>query len=328
MSSPTPSRHQPDPVPQVPYRFIYKVGPGGTKMVSGEERQTMVQLYKEGQTCHEVAAALGRTGRSVLNHLIKAGVARRDSSQCMKQRSVKEDYFRVIDTPTKAYLLGMIYADGNVYRNRFKLSLWEVDEPFLKAVAVELGFDGKLYRYPKRGPKRKDMLALTIYGRAFVQHLRDKGVVDNKTNKLTFPTFLAPELVIHFIHGLLDGDGCITSSPPRREAVSRTHSVGFAGCYVLMEGVHKWFATHGVTGSIRHNNANPLSGTVMFSGTKALAVANMLYNHDQPLFLARKQDRYRAMVRDMNDTRLHRHLRTRALIDDGLIILNQLPHAA
>lgn len=29
--------------------------------------------------------------------------------------NLKEDYFDVVDTPSKAYLLGFIYADGSIW---------------------------------------------------------------------------------------------------------------------------------------------------------------------------------------------------------------------
>lgn len=285
----------------------------------------MVSLYQGGLTCYEIAARLGRTGRAVLNVLEDAHIPRRDSSRAQKRWGLREDYFATIDTPIKAYLLGVIYADGNVYHNRFKLAMWAIDEPFLLATARELGFDGPLYWEQKRGPKRQDMVSLTIYSRVFVDHLRDKGVIDNKTNRLTFPSWLKDDLKVHFVHGLLDGDGCICVTHER--ATGRLNPdwrfcTSFAGCYVVMEGLHDWFLTQGLRGHLRHNEANPLSGRLSFNGTKALQSANLIYANAQPLHLTRKRDKYRTMVNTMNDTRSRRKPQTHLAVDEGLRILS------
>lgn len=287
----------------------------------------MVKMYQEGKNTYEIAPLLGRSPACVIKSIKKSGHTLRDASKCMKRLMVKETYFQYIDTPTKAYLLGMIYADGNVYKNRFYIKLWEKDRAFLEETGKELGFNGTLYLEPKRGPNRQNMLGLTIYGRDFVSHLRDKGIVDNKTNKLVFPTFLAPELIIHFIHGIMDGDGCITFGPIGRRPHETYFTTGFSGCYVVMNGIKDYFANLGIVGCLRHNKNNHLSGVVVYSGTKALQIANLIYCNRQHLFLHRKYQKYKDMVSAFDSRRSHKQHRTQTEIDKALSIIQRLDNA-
>jgi hypothetical protein len=94
-----------------------------------------------------------------------------------------------------------------------------------------------------------------------------------------------------------------------------------------MQGVHEWFASKGIVGSLRHNDLNPLSGRITYSGTKALAVANLLYAQCQPLHLKRKQAKYREMVTALDRSRGSKRATTLPHIDHGLSILSSLPNA-
>lgn len=312
------SRHR-IPNPQPPFRFEY-VRKSANYTVSPAERQTMVDLYQQGKNIVEIGKMLDRSFFCVSRHLKLANIQCRDPRISRKRYTVKNDYFESIDTPTKAYLLGMIYADGNIFDNRrFKLALWDIDEPFLVETAKELDFNGPIYKEHKKG-KGHDMRSLTIYGETFVNHLKNKGVIENKTNRLTFPTFIEPNLIVHFIHGLLDGDGCITLFYRKKEPYQK---VMFAGCYIVMKGVYDWFISQGIQGQISRNKKNTLSGSVSYGAVKALRVANILYDHHQPLCLSRKKDKYYQMVKRFEERRRYKRSKTIPHINKGLEIIQR-----
>ena len=44
------------------------------------------------------------------------------------------------------------------------------------------------------------------------QKLLEKGLCQNKSFKITFPSYLEENLIKHFIRGYFDGDGCVSVS--------------------------------------------------------------------------------------------------------------------
>ena len=70
--------------------------------------------YENGETCAQIASTLGVDGSTVNLWLRKAGVPRRSS---WRRYTVREDFFDRIDTEVKAYLLGLLFADGCNHRS-------------------------------------------------------------------------------------------------------------------------------------------------------------------------------------------------------------------
>jgi intein/homing endonuclease len=131
---------------------------------------------------------------------------------------IDSDYFKQIDTEYKAYILGLIYADGSVYQppgsNRqliFRIGVQEEDSYVLHKLSKEAA-GGHLYTVKtpssiKRG--YKPQVQVTISSNKLCQDLINLGCSIRKSKEgMKFPK-LSPELVRHFIRGFLDGDGSV-----------------------------------------------------------------------------------------------------------------------
>lgn len=123
-----------------------------------------------------------------------------------------ENYFENIDTESKAYWLGFLYADGSIYQNKnrpnptnFELSLKPSDTEHIKMFAKEINYD--LTKVKRFG----DRTRLCISSLVFCKHLINKGCTQRKSLTLEFPTFLREDLIRHFIRGYFDGDGHISN---------------------------------------------------------------------------------------------------------------------
>lgn len=297
----------------------------GKTSVSNLEREKMAQLYLDGFSSCIIGKRLGRASNCVAKHLKSMGIVLRGHRYRTNAILVNEDYFKFIDTPTKSYLMGMIYSDGNVYKDRFQLRLQEKDRYLLEHISKEIGYMGEIrteYRN-KTNTNHQDMATLSVNRKSFVQHLKNKGVIPNKTNKLVFPSFIGEENLIHFIHGLFDGDGSIRidERPSKYNSTDLVCRLYIAGCYKLLEGVKDFFDKRGIDGSLYINNVNPLSGRLVYSNTKALQFANMIYRNRQPIFLQRKFDTYIKMVKMLFNNMDRRSEFTKRIIQEGLLIV-------
>jgi hypothetical protein len=119
---------------------------------------------------------------------------------------VNEDYFKEIDSDEKAYWLGFIYADGNIYKNIFGLEIQERDSNHLKKFRRALNYTGKI---TKRYVGMNLYCRLNFSRKNFVNNLRKYGLCDNKSFKILYPTNIPKEFNRSFIRGVFDGDGCI-----------------------------------------------------------------------------------------------------------------------
>lgn len=150
----------------------------------------------------------------------------------MKNRkyNINDNYFNKIDTERKAYILGLLYADGCVYSNSgsskwAKLDLKYSDVALLKTIAEEMNNEcpikrhiyerNKFFKHQNRDYKfTNDMCRLSFRSDQIVDDLIKLGCSPRKTFKIIFPSeeIVPDNLINHFLRGYLDGDGSISGS--------------------------------------------------------------------------------------------------------------------
>lgn len=142
--------------------------------------------------------------QSCINEILKRNNINIRNFTDYRKYNLNEDYFEIIDTPEKAYWLGLMYADGCSSRNRIsRLSLNEVDLQSL------IDFRNDVCSNIPIQNGKHGMKILNLYSKKMNLDLANHGCVNNKTFKIKFPD-INNELINHFIRGYFDGDGCIT----------------------------------------------------------------------------------------------------------------------
>ena len=66
---------------------------------------------------------------------------------------INENYFEKIDSENKAYRIGFISADGNVYKNRLSIELNNKDDELLKHFITDLETPRPLYYRERKNGK-------------------------------------------------------------------------------------------------------------------------------------------------------------------------------
>ena len=141
------------------------------------------------------------------------GRRKKKSCGCLLVKNVpgKEDFFESIDTPEKAYILGLIAADGAVQPElkRIKIDLKDVDEDILIKIQKQIGHTNKLSHYVNKdrtfrdNPKKYDcrISRLVITSEKMVEDVMKLGLVPNKSNTLDVKLNLIPqEFFFDFIY--------------------------------------------------------------------------------------------------------------------------------
>lgn len=275
--------------------------------VTPEEREQMVKWYTEDKlSTWQIATKLGYLNVCVINNLKKTGLILRDRSTAAKTYSVDQDYFKEIDTPVKAYILGLIWADGNMSKDSFTLALKESDKDLLEQIRLEIKSTGPLNfrKMQNDGKSKSNMWALRIHDKFFVQNLKDKGVVERKTSKLSYPSFLKEDFDTAFILGVCDGDGCISHTMNPSEKFR--YRLGFSGSETMMLDLQRIIFNKLACKGYFATREYSKGCTLDYSATQGLSIMNWLYGSKPKFFLARKFDKYKFIANHLNkNNRIH-----------------------
>jgi hypothetical protein len=124
---------------------------------------------------------------------------------------IDDTFFEKIDTPNKAYILGLLFSDGHMYERRKQIRLKMADKELLESVLSAMKYDRPLLCEKGYG-NHQDAWSLIICNPKMYEDLINIGLLPRKTYESTFPVdFISDENMSHFIRGFFDGDGSIGS---------------------------------------------------------------------------------------------------------------------
>lgn len=258
----------------------------------------VVEMYYNGYTTDQIAQKYNCVHEVVCKILHRCGVQMRPASDRVRKYSFNEHYFDDIDTPNKAYILGLLYADGcnHAKNNGITLKLQERDKEVLEKINIELQNEKPLFfiNLNMHNDKWQNAYEISLFSKHFANTLANKGVVPNKSFKLTFPTWLNVEFYSHFIRGYIDGDGCI-SKDVHRAGVYITGTKSFceslANIFENMLGITSYHIN--IPCMAKENNTNTRVIQInAFDDAKKLL--DWVYA-DANLYLQRKYDIYKSI---------------------------------
>lgn len=120
-------------------------------------------------------------------------------------------YFHSIDNPNKAYVLGVICADGCIYKRNNHEGLWQItvniqDQKWLTDIKDLIKSNNPVH-------SNKNTATLTIVSQTMYDDLIKIGIIPKKTYTMDIQKVFdnIPSIYhMDFIHGYFDGDGSIT----------------------------------------------------------------------------------------------------------------------
>lgn len=139
----------------------------------------------------------------------------------MNKKQHNSNYFKTIDTETKAYILGYIVADGSIEESvrkdrpskliRLRLGCISEDEEIIKLIQKEIAPYNVIRHYQPKAKNRKQTSILQICDKELINDLR--SLYDIQPRKTYHSTFKFPNIPKKFerdfIRGYIDGDGSI-----------------------------------------------------------------------------------------------------------------------
>lgn len=258
---------------------------------SEEELLDIKQRYLNKETASSIGKVYGVSHHVIVKALKRLGIWK---GRHHTKYDVNDQYFDVIDSQDKAYILGFLCADGynGISKGTVTMSLQEDDYEILEKIRLLLDSTKPLefLDYSNKtdfGYQYKNQYRLTIHSSHMCKTLYDYGIVPNKSNVLLFPSVIPLNLYSHFIRGYFDGDGSLFYNGTKI-------TISITGTSMLLEvmrdiierecniNVHIYDAS----------NHNGITKVLIISGNKQTKVALDYIYYDAKTYMERKYNRY------------------------------------
>jgi intein/homing endonuclease len=274
---------------------------------SSELDAKVIASYDTRKTTHQVAKEIGCSQTFVIDTLKRHNIARRTIYSYTTKYLPNEKFFEVIDTEEKAYILGILYADGNNYVNiknakyQVSLALQLRDKLIMNKIRDLISPTSKLTLIQSKNINRQDQFRLRIRSKLISEQLIKLGCVPNKALILEFPEWLIdPELQRHFIRGYFDGDGSLYAKKPKASGQvdwgwqltsSKNFTIKTKQIIEQQTGVH-------FTLKLAHPKSdNAITTTISTGGNlQVKKVLDWMYR-DATIYMDRKYDKYQEFLK-------------------------------
>jgi len=226
-----------------------------------------------------------------------------------------DNYFETIDTIEKAYWLGFLYADGNVFFQkskseqggtkgaRIEFSLKKDDKymlyNFINSIDGNMPIKDRIVRL--KG-KEYDSSRVFVNSVKMANDLIDNGCVPCKSLLLKFPSCVPEDMLSHFIRGYFDGDGCVVFY---RENQLKQFNVSMLGTMEFLTGVQQYLHSKGIDSmSLKTHPTKRMSMLILFGIANYKKFFDVIYDH-KTYYLERK---YNLFVEALNHYKGSRYL--------------------
>jgi len=224
------------------------------KRLTPEIEQFIITSYQAGLSAGEILKFIPfKTRKTVYDVLEKHAIPRRSGNADYK--NCNEAVFANVDTPAKAYWLGILLTDGYVSDTREdsqpQIGLQLVDRDLLEKFREVLGSKNPVMPLRQRSDHHQPMYRVVVNSRRLADDLKRYGVVPRKTSSTYLP-ILSPTLMPHLLRGIFDGDGTVS----HRE--DGAVIIGYAGSERLVAEVRIWLICKlGVSDNRIHKEGAP-----------------------------------------------------------------------
>ena len=259
-----------------------------------------IKMYLNGAQLKDIAQEFNTNYRTVSTQLKKNGIEIDRYTY-----HFNEHYFDNIDSQEKAYIMGMLWADGHncVSRGSIILELQESDIDLLEKINILTGNERPLRKQNLhlKNENWKDQYKLVWQSKYTSNVLESYGMVQGKSLVLKFPEWLGATLYAHFIHGYFDGDGCISLVGANK---NRSANINMIGTRMFLERVANIIKdSTGANVFINRDERarEPICILRCSIRNDVINILNWLYQ-DSTIYMQRKYDKYQQFLNNINNS--------------------------
>ncbi len=191
-----------------------------------DDIRSIKELYFNKVSFKEISTQLEVSDRAVRRVLKEAGI----NTKRKNRYKLDEFYFSQIDTPVKAYLLGLFMADGCVAAHNY-LAIQLIDLELLKLFQQELKYTGDI-----REVLDENLCHLAYRINFSSAQMAADLAAKNKVANTPIQEIPLIDFVDAFILGYFDGDGCVYKNEDRSGGL-----ISIVSSYVFCKSLQQYF---------------------------------------------------------------------------------------
>ena len=263
------------------------------KTITEELREEIIDYYLDyPKTISSVAEKFGLSNPTIIKILKDVP---KHKKAVIKNPELREDYFGVIDEEKKAYFLGLIISDGNVFvddkhpeqkrQASISITLDLADEYLLETFKNEVKTNTTIAK-DGRGCGQ-----IAVRSDKMAEDLGKHGVVARKSFSTRMPESIPTELLRHFVRGVFDGDGSMLA---KKHGTRFIHSLSFCGTHKLMSDIAEKLTDLGLlsfTPKVYDYKNRLLSELKIQRKDDIVSVGNWMYE-GATVYMTRKKDKF------------------------------------
>jgi hypothetical protein len=217
----------------------------GQKTVSKEKMDEICRRRLNGESIQSLANELGLNLNTLERHFDKIGIMLDNSVQreINRKYEIDHDFFKKIDSPTKAYMLGLIMTDGNIHKEHYSLRFdFQKKDKYLCEIARKSLSSNAIIveREVKRGgPQAR----IQFNSKTLIEDLAKLGVEPStKTYNNKFPceSVVPRQYQRDYIRGVMDGDGsAMISHRKGKNTQYLAYGISLSGTQEMVKGVQQ-----------------------------------------------------------------------------------------
>lgn len=181
--------------------------------LKGGLKNKYIEMYNNGMSFRDISKFINVPTTTVWRY-IKSDVSARNlffyREKC-RRYPIDENYFELINDSNKAYILGLLLADGHRCKNvnQIRLKLQERDKEILISIKNIMNYNRPLIYERRKNSQHQNTYLLIICNKKICMDLEKYGIVKNKTFNI-FPPQIDDKYFMDLFRGYFDGDGWIT----------------------------------------------------------------------------------------------------------------------
>ena len=216
--------------------------------------------------------------------------------------NMKEHFFQEINEEAKAYFLGLLISDGNVFKDNtgrqasISITLDLKDEYMLEKFKEVLQANTSIV-YDGRGCGQ-----IAVRSNIMAEDLAKYGVIPRKSYSTYLPQ-ISKEMMPHLIRGIFDGDGSIMAKPnPSNDGHNRfLYFFSFCGTHQLMEDISNYILENlGIKTAVYDYKDRNLSELKIQNIDNIAKFGYWIYRNST-IFLNRKKDIFNDFLKHYNN---------------------------
>lgn len=190
-----------------------------------------------------------------------------------------------------AYILGFMYADGNIIINKrgaHFFAIYSSDKKLIQEMLKCMESEHKLSERKKFGDVS---YSFQVGSKEMYFDLIKIGLVPNKSKRMQLPK-IPKEYFADFIRGYFDGDGSVWMGQIHKESKVPVYTVRttFTSASIgFLSSIYKSLQMFGIKGGAIHTAKNGNYGRLVFGAGDSLKLSKIMYNGGNKLFLNRKK---------------------------------------